>query len=257
MPLWYTEPINIQSPLEIDGLIGWYNSNSAQFSENNFLIRWNDLSYFKNHLVPYNNYSNITSNFNFNNAVLTNEALLNLDTISSGATIFIVGDLSNNTIDTSYFVSFFTNTFENNDQIDDLRISTRYDDGLSFLEVGNSFNNNAIGYINNTTQTKLINAVCFNKLYNNVNGLMYYSAGYINNLNIVQSFEPSNITINMNNFNVFIGDYSNMQRTGHGINNKIFEVLLYNKVLLQNDITFINRYLANKHNINLNNNFIY
>ena len=60
----------------------------------------------------------------------------------------------------------------------------------------------------------------------------------------------------MNNFNVFIGDYS-IGRPGHGINSQIFEVLLYNKLLPISDINIINNYLAIKHNINLyNNNFI-
>jgi hypothetical protein len=71
MPLWYTNPNTITSPLQIDGLIGWYTSNSAQFGPNNFLIRWQDLSSCKNDIIPY--YSNIKSDFLFNNAVLKNE----------------------------------------------------------------------------------------------------------------------------------------------------------------------------------------
>lgn len=249
MPIWYTEPINIQSPLEIDGLIGWYNSNSAQFGENNFLIRWNDLSYLKNDLVPY--YSNITRNFNFNNAVLKNESFLNLDTISSGATVFIVGDLNNTINRISYYVSLFTNIFDNNSQTDDLRINTK----PGFLEIGSSSAKDG-GNINH--EIALLNGICFNS---SNNSRPYFSAAYINNdRNNIQSLNPTSITRDSTNkFNVFIGDYSNSTtRIANGINAQIFEVLLYNKVLLESDITFINTYLANKYAINLsNNNFTY
>jgi len=219
MPLWYTNPNTITSPLQIDGLIGWYTSNSAQFGPNNFLIRWQDLSSCKNDIIPY--YSNIKSDFLFNNAVLKNESLLNLDTISSGATVFIVADLSNNEFDQSNYVSFFTNDF------------------------------NAMSETEN-----LITSV--GKVSFDTNNTIYTAAGYINNSNVTQSISPGSITTNMSNFNIFIGDYSN-ERSGHGINNKIFEVLLYNKVLPISEINFINNYLVTKHNItNLyNNNFMY
>jgi len=127
MPLWYTIPNTITSPLQIDGLIGWYASNSAQFGPNDFLIRWKDLSSHKNDLIPY--YSNIRNDFLFTDTVLINESPLNLDKISSGATVFIVADLNNSNINfnESTFISLFTNTFENNSQTDDLRINIRKD----------------------------------------------------------------------------------------------------------------------------------
>lgn len=250
MPLWYTLPNTITSPLQIDGLIGWYNSNSAEFGANNFLIRWNDLSSCKNDLVPYN--SNIRNDFLFNNTVLTNESPLNLDKISSGATVFIVGDLNNtfNTFNTSFYVSLFTNIFENNTQIDDLRIITK----SNILQVGSSQLRGA-GVRNNGIA--LVNAICFNSNYNN--GTHTYSAaGYINNSNVTKSISPLNITTDSaNKFNVFIGDNSNATRLDNGINAQIFEILLYNKVLVENDINFINNYLATKHAIILNNNFVY
>lgn len=262
MPLWYTIPNIITSPLQIDGLIGWYDNNSAQFGANDFLIRWKDLSSCKNDLVPY--YSNIKCNFLFNNAVLRNESLLNLDTISSGATVFIVADLSNNEFDESNYVSFFTNDFEGTTQTDNLitglgknpfaKNTLRITDSTNEITYGESF-------LFSNRQKVLVNAISFNGYHdidpNSIDDFRYSAAGYINNSNVTISVEPLNITTNMNNFNVFIGDYSN-RRPGHGINTQIFEVLLYNKVVSISGINFINKYLATKHNITLyNNNFIY
>jgi len=262
MPLWYTNPNTITSPLQIDGLIGWYNNNSAQFGPNNFLIRWQDLSSCKNDIIPY--YSNIKSDFLFNNAVLKNESLLNLDTISSGATVFIVADLSNNEFDQSNYVSFFTNDFNAMSETENLITSVGKDSfGTNNLGIGNSSDGPTVGnsFLFSNRQKVLVNAICFNTLYdndiNNDNNLRYTAAGYINNSNVTQSISPQSITTDINNFNVFIGDYSN-GRSGHGINTQIFEVLLYNKVLPISEINFINNYLASKYEINLyNNNFIY
>jgi hypothetical protein len=264
MPLWYTIPNIITSPLQIDGLIGWYDNNSAQFGPNDFLIRWSDLSSCKNDLVPY--YSNIKCNFLFNNAILANESLLNLDTISSGATVFIVADLSNNDFDQSNYVSFFTNDLDGTTQIDNLITSLgRHPGGtnLNVIGIGNSSDSPTFGNIFNTSNREktLVNSICFNTFYDNdindATNFLYTAAGYINNSNVTISLSPSNITTDMNNFNVFIGDYSN-GRSGHGINTQIFEVLLYNKVLPISDINIINNYLATKYSINLyNNNFIY
>jgi len=259
MPLWYTIPNTITSPLQIDGLIGWYASDSAQFGPNDFLIRWQDLSSCKNDIIPY--YSNIKSDFLFNNAVLANESLLNLDSISSGATVFIIADLSNNNFDQSNYISFFTNNFEDTTQLDNLITSVvKNSFGTNNLGIGNSSDGPTIGdsFQFPIGQKVLVNSICFNNLYDNDlidnANFLYTAAGYINNSNVTKSISPSNITSNMNNFKVFIGDYSNATRSNNGINASIFEILLYNKVLLENDIRFINTYLTNKHSINLNNN---
>jgi len=251
MPLWYTIPNTITSPLQIDGLIGWYASNSAQFGPNDFLIRWKDLSSHKNDLIPY--YSNIRNDFLFTDTVLINESPLNLDKISSGATVFIVASLSNGITNQipngiSCYISLFTNTFENNTQIDDLRINTlenTLEYGLIDLGVGSSGFVQYNGNINNGIG--LLNAICFNT---------NLSKGYINNSNKCISQFPEIITTDINNFNIFIGDYTG-RGGGYGISNYIFEILLYNKVLAESDINFINNYLATKHGIILNNNFVY
>jgi len=187
-----------------------------------------------------------------------------LDTISSGATVFIVADLSNNEFDQSNYVSFFTNDFNAMSETENLITSVGKDSfGTNNLGIGNSSDGPTVGdsFLFLNKEKSLVNAICFNKYYdnnpNNPNNSLYTAAGYINNSNITQSILPSNITTNMNNFNVFIGDYSN-GRSGHGISNYIFEVLLYNKVLSISDIKFINNYLATKHDITLyNNNFMY
>jgi hypothetical protein len=249
MPLWYTIPNTITSPLQIDGLIGWYASNSAQFGPNDFLIRWQDLSSCKNDLVPY--YSNIRNDFLFTDTVLINESPLNLDKISSGATVFIVGDLNNSNFFNSTFISLFTNTFENNSQTDDLRINIRNAflmTNTNLLFIGSSRdleNGEEYPYLDGNKH--LLNAICFNTNLNK---------GYINNSNKCISQFPEIITTDINNFNIFIGDYT-ARGGGYGISNYIFEILLYNKVLAESDINFINNYLATKHGIILNNNFVY
>jgi hypothetical protein len=172
MPLWYTIPNTITSPLQIDGLIGWYNTNSAEFGPNDFLIRWQDLSSYKNDLVPY--YSNIKSDFLFNNAVLANESLLNLDTISSGATVFIIADLSNNEFDQSNYVSFFTNDFNLMSETENLITSVGKDPFTSNnLGIGNSLDGPTVGdsFLFLNKEKVLVNQ--FNKYLININLHLY------------------------------------------------------------------------------------
>lgn len=252
MPFWYTTPFQF-TPKNIDGLVGWYDSNSAIFNTNNIMIRWKDNSFFHNDLVPY--VSNVSSSFLFNNAVLKNESQLSLQTISSGADIFIVAnitDLSNNEFDNSNFVSFFTDSIETPNTLENLTTGISYNTMVQqrYLTVGNSSN------YNNRVSLPIDSIPTSNKIIIHTYGPQNYNYGdivYNGISNYTISTLPSQITSDFNNFNVFIGDYVyyGLDLANHGIKTHIYEVLLFNKVLNSNNSTSIINYLADKHDISV------
>lgn len=252
MPLWYTGPLQF-TPKSIDGLVGWYDSNSAMFNTNNTMIRWNDNSFFRNDLVPI--VSNVDRSFLFNNTVLKNESQLSLQTISSGADIFIVAnisDLSNNEFDNSNFVSFFTNSIETPTTTENLTTGVSYNSLVKnrYLTVGNLFNHNTIqsSPIDSNILNKKIIIHTYGPQPNSYGDIVYNGT-----TRYTESTVPSQITTSFSNFNVFIGDhtYYGPDSAYHGIHTYIYEVLLYNKVLSTENSSSIINYLADKHTISV------
>ena len=256
MPLWYTK-LQEFTPLSIDGLIGWYDSNSAIFDANTNLIKWTDKGYFKNDLIPSVN--TITNSFIFNNAVLTNSNKLDLQFIASGATLFIVADLSDNEFDTSNYVSFFTDNIQEPSRLNNLTVGIEHNNSKKYLSISD-LSHTEYQFINPNLpkcNKNIINAICFNTLIQHPQALdqiAFYSAGYINNTLYTESCNPKTISTNPLDFNIFIGD--RLTNIGpnvkyHGISNHIYEVILYNSVLSELSINNVNTYLANKHNVSL------
>ena len=264
MPLLYTRLTEF-TPLSIDNLIGWYDSNSAIFNTQCNLIKWDDKSYFKNNLIPSIN--NITNSFLFNNAVLTNEKKFDLEFIASGATLFLVADLSDNEFDASNYVSFFTDSIQTPSRSNNLTVGTgKNTNNNRFLTI-TDLSNREYEYIDTSLPNcnkNIITAICFNTLMTHPETaqIKFYSAGYINNRIYTESCNPKTISTNPLDFNIFVGDTCNYiigpDSKQHGISNHIYEMILYNTVLSESSINDINIYLANKHNVRLNNpNFNY
>jgi len=256
MPLWYTQ-LKEFTPLSIDSLIGWYDINSAIFNPDCNLIKWNDKGYFKNDLIPSVN--TITNSFLFNNALLTNSTKLDLQFLASGATLFIVADLSDNEFDASNYVSFFTDSIQTPSRLNNLTVGLGGFPKTKYLSI-NDLSNKEYDYRNYYLpkySKNIINAICFNTLIQNAQApqIAFYSAGYINNTLYTESCNPKTISTNPLDFNIFVGDTCNYNigpdGKKHGISNHIYEMILYNSVLSESSINNVNTYLANKHRVSL------
>jgi hypothetical protein len=99
------------------------------------------------------------------------------------------------------------------------------------------------------TGKQILNAICFNS---NFSGS--FSRAYVNGLNVSCNSRLINISSDINTYNLWLGDWP--IGTGSpgpdGVNHvssgsySMFEVLVYNRVLSQSEISSVNQYLAAK-----------
>jgi hypothetical protein len=174
----------------------------------------------------------------------------------SGLTVFLVA--TNNTDNENYqnYLSIFED--QNNNQV-----KIGIDNVEDTIYINLDQDGSIVGNLKPNT-SYIINAICFNSNVNirfdegssaaiYQNGTLIY---YINDTNTLR------INNAINTLNIIIGDDSSSPENGKthsALNNIIYEIIIYNRVLSESAISNINRYLAEIYNIELENsgNFTY
>jgi hypothetical protein len=110
----------------------------------------------------------------------------------------------------------------------------------------------------------IINSICFNSNINinyniNINNNNIDSSAVLYQNGSVMYYISSNsilkINTNINTFNITIRDNGTDDEQTHvPLDDTIYEIIIYNRVLSENDISNINKYLGDKYNIPLTNN---
>jgi hypothetical protein len=243
----YTNAPASFAPDQIDSLIGWYDSNSAVFS-GGYAMRWNDKSEYSNTLYPGTT-RGFSNNFYFSNVFMTNN--IEFKYRSAGATVFIVWKSGSNgpTVpDNHNLVNIFTSNFKNPGYFTSNFTVARYSvRGTSnfFIQTSGLSNfstySNILAHNNYNSGLHIINGICFTSNFNNSSRA--YVNGTVNSSNSNRIILSSNI----NNFKLTIGDnFYTLAGMTHEIREFIYEVLVYNSVLSQSQISQVNRYLQAK-----------
>jgi len=256
----YTNPPIAFAPDSFDGLVVWYDSNSAVKSNGN-LLSWSDKTLYSNTIIPGTTRN--VSNYNFSNSYYTNQHTLEFKypnsgsaAVGAGATIFTVwkpfaalattSNLSQNLV--SVFVDNMANPgdFGSNFSVGITGGSTLSNFSIftSDLSVLSGSTYKTLTFSSYTSQSQIINAICFNSNYLGTG----YSRGYLNGACVSSNTVPITLTNNQKFFNVFIGDsnYFNSVTSNHGGASYIYETLVYNTVLSPAQISQVNKYLQAK-----------
>lgn len=246
----YTLPPSF-SPDSIDTLIAWYDSNSAQFNETGIMTNWVDKSGFLNSVTNFQTGSS-ASNYDFTQRY--GSTYTDMKFSNAGATIFAVCSLKNlvgNRVNN--LVSIFTSNI-NSPGYDksNFTVSIYADNtGNNFFAQTYDLSNRST-YSNNLASNTftfpnrfIVNGICFNT---NVGGS--FSRSYINgSINSCNS-NPIILSQKLSDFRLFIGDFTTASVGFDGMthigNHHIYEVLIYNTVLSQTQISQINQYLQAK-----------
>ena len=242
-----------------NGLVAWYDSNSALFSGGS-LTSWRDRNEYENNLIPGGAFA-ISPNFNFrSNILFKNNIEFQLQ--NTGASIFIVCSFCNNTFGTlpsaNNMVTIFSSNYRSTTQPANSAFSVSL---FNYSGTGTNFIINTYDLLNNYvtfsnqltvgsyTGKQIINAICFNS---NFSGS--FSRAYVNGSIVSCNSRIINLSSDINTFNLWLGDFPT--GTGSpgpdGINHissgsySMFEVLVYNRVLSQSEISSVNQYLAAK-----------
>ena len=256
----FTDPPSAFLPSK-DGLVAWYDSNSAVFSGNS-LTSWRDRNEYENHLIPGGAFP-ISSNFNFRSNILFKSGI-EFQKENTGASIFIVCSFCNNTFgDTpsaNNMVTIFSSDYRSITQPPNLAFSvslfnysaSRNDfiiNTYDLLENYVTFSNQLT--VGSYTGKQIINAICFNTDFDGS-----FSRAYVNGSVVSCNSYEIRISSRINSFNLWLGDWP----TGTGSNGpdgikhinsgsySMFEVLIYNRVLSQSEISSVNKYLSEKNN---------
>ena len=262
------------TPDSYDGLVAWYDSNSAIYNGSGIMTSWSDKTLYANHLYPSTNCN--VSNYIFNGSYLRNSRTVEFKYPNAGATLFAVWkpttvnpanpNLTQNII--SMFEDFmpYPSVSGSNFSVGIVAdaVGSQFYIGTSDLSTNTS---NSYNYINNTlafSNVNIINAVCFTSNYG-LNGgypfltLNSYSRGYFNGTCTSSSSIPITLTNSISNFNIFVGDsnYTNTNTGNHGGSSYLYEILIYNSVLSAGQINTINQYLSVKYNTPTPCNFAY
>jgi hypothetical protein len=253
----FTDPPVAFQPSK-NGLVAWYDTNSAVFSGGS-LTSWRDRNEYENNLIPGGEFP-ISPNFNFRSNILY-KSNIEFQLQNTGASIFIVCSFCNNTFGTPPSANNMVTIFSSNYRAaqpagkafsvsmfnysgteTDFIINT-YDLLNSYATFSNELD------VGSYTGKQIVNAICFNS---NFNGS--YSRAYINGSNVSCNSSLINISSDINTYNLWLGDWPT--GTGSpgpdGVNHvssgsySMFEVLVYNRVLSESETSSVNRYLAAK-----------
>jgi len=254
----FTDPPVAFQPSK-DGLVAWYDSNSAVFSGTS-LSSWKDRNEYENNLISEGDLP-ITSNFNFNLNNLFKYGI-EFQKQTTGASIFIVCSFCNNiayagNIIANNMVTIFSSNYRaaqpSNAAFSVSMFNYSATSRSNFIINTYDLLNNYATYSNQLsvlsyTGKQILNAICFNS---NFNGS--YSRAYINGSNVSCNSSLINISSDINTYNLWLGDQPrNVNYGPDGVRHltsgtySMFEVLVYNRVLSQSEISSVNRYLAAK-----------
>lgn len=258
----FTDPPSAFLPSK-NGLVAWYDTNSAVFSGGS-LTSWRDRNEYENNLIPEEGYS-ITSNFNFTNNLFKYGIEFQMQT--TGASIFIVCSFCNNPVADQFFplpttnnmVTIFSSNYLSTTQPANSAFSVSmfnysatsrsnfiintYDLFSNYVTFSNQLT------VGSYTGKQIINAICFNS---NFSGS--FSRAYVNGSIVSCNSHVINLSSDINTFNLWLGDTpvpvnsSEREIVVHVASGSysMFEVLVYNRVLSQSETSSVNRYLAAK-----------
>jgi len=256
------------SPKNYPGLVAWYNASSVILNDASFIIGLRDKSGNNNTVIS----SNIAVARNpadplgipyFINLHI-NTKPLEFTSELTGLTVFLVANNNTNTDPSDIDIEEYQNylTIFQNQSNKPIQIGIN-----KTINANDNINLNAItiysgeyGKIDlfiNPNTCNIINAICFNSNINIRNNVVSSTAIYQNGnvMYYISSESILRINTNINTFNITIGDDgTDDERTHKPLNSSIYEIIIYNRVLSESDISDINKYLGDKYNIPLTNN---
>lgn len=247
------------SPKNYPGLVAWYNVDSAIINNETLdVLGLRDLSPNVNNLVASNGsiYGADIGYLEFTNNTLINTTPLEFAAPSTGLTVFIVATNNSDSENYQNYLTIFED--ENNNPI---KI------GIDNVEDTIYINLDRAGFIVGNlipNTSNIINAICFNSSvdirFDEVSSAATYQNGVL--LYYIDATTILRINKAINTFKIIIGDDGSSlegEQKHTALNNIIYEIIIYNRVLSESDISKINRYLGEKYNIKLENdgNFTY
>jgi len=255
MPNWGGNAPIAFSPSNVDGLIAWYDSNSAVNDIYGNLVSWNDKTRYSNTLFP----TGLINGYDFSGNYCYNTNIPELKYPNTGATIFTVWQpvqplfIDQNQI--QELISIFTDSLTNpgngnanfsvgigTTSLSNFQLYASYLSDMANVIMPNYDLSNI--YIGDYLGKNIINAICFNTPINES-----YSTAYLNGTCVgSNTSNPIILTNDQSYFNIFIGDSNYIDNDGitHSGSSYIFETLIYNRVLSPSDISQINKYLQAK-----------
>jgi hypothetical protein len=201
----------------------------------------------------------LRSNLNFNSNILYKYGI-EFQSPSTGVSIFVVCSFCNSTSPTlpsaNNMVTIFSSNYRSAQPAQSAfsvslfnYSSSRSNFIINTYDLSNyvTFSNQLL--VNNYTGRQIVNALCFNSNFGGT-----FSRAYVNGTNVSCNTNPINISSDINTFNVWLGDWTlGTNNTGpdgiHHLNSgsySIHEVLIYNRVLTESEISSVNQYLVSK-----------
>jgi len=177
MPLW-SGPFQAFSPPDIPGLVAWYDSNSTVLSnDGRTVLSLRDKYIYRNDLISFRGASNISnaavnllpnsgsitasntgSNFVFSNAVMTStRGTLEFQNQTTGATVFVCGNITNTLTTQQNMISVFTNNYSNPSSFsNNLTVGTFSSDGFFSAQLNTYDMSNTGGIYSNIYPTNVV-----------------------------------------------------------------------------------------------------
>lgn len=251
------------SPKNYPGLVAWYNVDSAIINNKTLdVLGLRDKSGNNNTLIMSNGTASINIDdplgIPYTNNLHINTTPLEFAKQPTGLTVFLVA--TNNTDNEKYqnYLTIFED--ENNNPI---KIGIDNVEDTIYIN-SDTYQNGVIIRNLNPNTSNIINAICFNSFIDLRSDDVSSAATYQNGLLMYYIDATTILRINKatNTLKITIGDDGLFPETGQPhtpLNNIIYEIIIYNHVLSESDISKINRYLGEKYNIELKNegNFTY
>ena len=270
------------SPKNYPGLVAWYNIDSAIVNDADINVYYNDESVAAIRLKDNSDNNNILilsneasfvnkslRSIEFTNNTYRNSSPLEFASEPTGLTVFLVANNNTNTdpsdIDIDEYQNYLTIFQNQSNKPIHISINKYINNELGFnlnsIIMYSDQYRRATSLINPNT-INIINAICFNSNVdiqdNNISSAAVYQNGNLSYY--VESNSVLRVNTDINTFNIIIGDDGTDDgRTHVPLNTTIYEIIIYNRVLSENDISNINKHLGEKYIIPLTNdgNFTY
>lgn len=243
------------SPSQVNGVVGWYDSNS--FIGNS----WSDRTLFYNTLTANKSETNVGLGVPFRGDIAFSNNYISFGSQTAGCSIFIVCSL-----DTSQTADSINNlvTLFGNKSITNSNANITL--GYTVNSSAQTFNICTYDGVTNYSAPVYSN-ISFNSITNSnilLSAFVFtnsatYSSAYFNNILASTTTQPIILNPNSNNRAIQIGEFDrvDINNCNHNLRCTIREILIYNKVLLASEVTYINQYLSIKNSITLNSNGIF
>jgi hypothetical protein len=275
MPLWQGNNPIAFSPASVKGLVAWYdNTSTVDTAGTSNVTIWKDKTPFENHLIPYTEVSSDNcvhiGNYIYNsNTILRNSRLLEFQSPVSDAIIFCVAkpDITTAGAGTTNITNLFslfttgitTDTFNSSNT--NLTVGITVSDagvvnGIVYDNTFDTYNTNFAALdIRGTISANANIFVAILPILTGGDPQLFL--GSRSGLELISSNStPINLTKNVNNFNIFVGDSKsgytaalsdpNLKHKGL---TAFKEIIVYGTLTSDSDYQNIVRYLEQKHNL--------